>query len=1543
MVEKWDDKDKGERMIMKGKWKTRAMAFVMAFSMGMSSMISSSVYAAAEQPETKVETETQVFEEQTEEKVRAEDIVKDVSDKEFRVETSMEGISYDPERESVLLSEIKDQDGGSFQPENPGVYYAQYLVTPKDGSEPYMIGRTITLTDTEGLAHSESNGGEKQKEETSSEEDSEQPLPVEITSSQPEDTPDVLAELERDIEEGNVMMLSAADGMGKSETVHLNKGRTIYYPDYLGNYLTCLFTVNGKLAYCLESHRASPPTGDYVADILESNKNLQKVLYYGYGGAGDITGSYLSGKSDDEKYVYTHLAASYAYCGDLAFTGCPYENLVNAGVIAYINHLFGMEEPPKGELSFSNANVTAVREGDIQKTPDITLNGDHRNKITIPVPQGVTGYNKSKGTNVSGGNLEVYGGDTFYLQAPLTVTGKWESGQLYGSVRESWKTLVLTSTGGNNQDIGAFISEKAAPVSFDIQWLNLARVKILKKDAETGNPLDGAVYGVYKNSTCTDQLLTIAMTGEDGISYSDYFDAALETVYVKEITAPNGYAINKTVYPVHVSAGSSVEVEAVNTSVKGKITVKKQDVDTGDFLPQGDAKLDGAVYGLYAKEDIQKPDGTGVLYKAGSLIQEKTFGKSGEIVFENVYLGAMYVKEIAAPEGYLLDETEYDATLIYEGQEKPIVVKALTVKEKVKKQAFQIIKISEDGDQTETDLVEGAEFTIYLVSNLSKVKDGTLKPGNGSEFTPEDFIGYDFTDEEVAVTYEDGKEIEVPVLVTDKKGYAKSVELPYGQYVVAETKTPENLKQVHPFLVTVNEDSRDPQEWRVFDDRPFEFMLKIIKKDAETDHNVLNNSATYKIWDFEKKAYVEQMVYYPEKEKISEFSTNADGYLILPEELKAGHYRIEEIQAPDGYVRQGYEEEQTKAIEIVINSDTPHQIDPDTGAYIVEVVQYNEVQTGHLTLQKVGEQLKTVKDENLLEKAKKFFVTLKDMVMGEVSVESGLEKKFIYEESGVEGAVFELHAKETIYTPDGAVDENGNRIIRYEKDALVATLTTDEDGKAEIGELPLGSYYLKETTAGDHFVLNPEQKEFTLSAEDDTVSVVYEGVTYKNERQKIQISVEKKNSVTKEALEGVVFGLYAGEDIKNTQGKVVVEKDTLLETKATDQEGRLTFESDLWHGHYYVKEDQHLPGYLPNDEIWEIDATYEDQNLPAILLEKEVENQPTESYFTKTDIVTGEPVEGAKLQILDEEGTVVREWITTKEEHLEYALPAGNYILHEELPPLEDGYVSAEDVSFEVKEDGTITKVEMKDDFSKVDISKTDITGDTELVGVKLQVLNSKEEVLDEWISDGTEHPIEYLPVGEELTLRETQTISGYTLAEDVKFTLEDTGEVQKVSMKNEFVYGKIFLRKTDLQSGDALAGAEFEIRNKTTNEVAGVLKTDQNGQAESEELLIGSYNEKGIKELFQYEVVETKAPEGYQLDSRPHPVTFDLEGEKDGEILVELDVTNQRIPTDAPKTGDDTVSPMLLLGICAVCTGILIGCFVYRKKKQETDEKEEN
>ena len=1147
---------------------------------------------------------------------------------------------------------------------------------------------------------------------TNSEEDSETPVQeipdVEVTVSGEDADAQAARELEEKIEDGEVMMLSGAENTFRArETVHLEKGETIYYPSYIGNYLTCWFTVNGKIAYCLESHRASPPSGDYVAQVLDSNKNLQKVLYYGYGGAGDITGSYLSGKSAEEKYVYTHIAASYAYAGEAGFTGCKYENLVNAGVIAYIDHLFAMEEPPKGEIYLSKTSVKSVRNGNVQKTPDITLSGDHRNYISVHVPKDIAIYNKTKGTSAENGALKIYGGDTIYLTAPMLHTGKYSSGELHGFVGETWRTLVL-STGNSNQDIGVFESEKANPVSFTVDWLEMTRIELFKQDADTKNPLDGAMYGIYTDSKCEHLLMEMPVTGEEGKAVSDYFEAAIKTVYVKEIKAPDKYAQSDVIHKVDVEAGKTVTISATDERVRGAVHIQKIDKETQAFLPQGDSSLAGAVYGLYAREDIVHPDGkTGVLFKKDSLIAQGVIKEDGTLDFSELYLGKMYVKEITPPEGYTVDPTEYEVDLAYEGQEVAEVTRDLTAQEQLKKQAFQLIKISEDGDQTETDLVEGAGFQVYLVSSLSKVESGELQPSNGDQFTAEDFRDYDFSKEEVAMTYVDGKAVPVPELITDKKGYALSPELPYGLYVVEESTVPENLKAIDPFLVKVDEDSREPMVWRIFDDRPFEFLLKIVKKDAQTGNPVLKAGASYKIFDMEKEEYVEQTVFYPKKETISVFKTNEESYLVTPEELKCSTYRIEEVKAPEGFVRQGhemslyegetvisplevtgkgsYKENPKKGIVIIVSSDTAHQIDPDTGAVIVEVEQPNDEQVGSLTLTKTGEQPVEVRGDSLLAKAKRLAGKIKDAV----------------------------------------------------------------------------------------------------TAEDDTQAVVYEGVAYKNERQKISISVEKKDAVTEEKLESVIFGLYAKEDILSQQGAVLVEKDTLLEKKATDEKGQLTFDSDLYHGKYYVKEEVRKPGYLPNEEIWEIDASYTDQNLAEIKLTKEVENQPTESQFTKTDATTGEELERAKLQIIDQDGNIVEEWISTKEPHVVYGLPEGTYTLHEELPPYAEGYVSAEDIEFEVKEDGSVTKVEMKDTYSKVEISKTDLTTGKELEGAKLQILNKDGEVLEEWVTEGKPHLVEKLPVGEELIQREITAPEGYEIAEDVKFTLEDTMEVQKVEMKD--------------------------------------------------------------------------------------------------------------------------------------------------------------
>lgn len=1533
----------------------RGIAFLLALSISVLPTASSMTVHAAEpaNPEGK-------------EQVRAEDITKDISEKEFQVQDCMEGIFYQPEEESIALTKITGENGKSYRPDVPGTYVASYLVTPKDGSPAYTIQRNVILTDTEGLAHASDNGGHSDKKEDTASGDEEghsqkeenEPAKTEVlvVESEKNSGGKTAEQFEQELDNGEVLLFSAGVQTQIKGTAILKKGETLYYPSNIGNYLTCYFTVNGKTAYCLESQKATPVDGEYVEEVLDSNMNLQKVLYYGYGGDGDITDSYLPEFDWKLKYIYTHIAASYAYAGTAGFTGCDYDDLVKAGVIDYINHLFAMEEPPKGELSFSSERVNAFCDGEVQKTQDIKLNGDHRNQITITLPTGVTCMNKSKNTSAEGGTIQISGGDTFCFTAPLSVHGIFETGSLYGSIRKTWKTLVLT-TGDRTQDIGVFVSENAAPVNLEVNWISMARVGVKKQDADTKQPLSGAVYGIYEEEACENLLLTMSVTDENGTAYSDYFDAKYKTVYVKEITAPAGYVRNETVYPVTVSAGKTVLVEAEDASVKGEVSVRKQDAEREDFVSQGDASLAGAVYGLYAGEDISHPDKkTGVLYPKDSLIAQGAVGTDGKLVFKDLYLGNMYVKEITPPEGYTLDNTSYDATLTYEGQEKEVVTRDLTVKEQVMKQAFELIKISENGEQTETDLVEGAGFTVYLIHDLSRVKDGTLTPANGTAFTAADFQGYDFSKERPAVLYEHGQEVPVPELMTDKKGYAVSPELPYGAYVVEETTVPENLKKVAPFIVNITEDSRTPQAWRVFDDRPYQFLLKIVKKDAQTGNPVLNNSASYKIYDCEKQEYVEQVVYYPKKEVISIFQTNEEGYLLTPEKLSCGHYRIEEVKAPEGYVRAGYEKslkaegktipvteiswkgsyknQPKDAIEIIVDSDTPCEIDPDKGEPIVTVEQLNDEQVGSITIMKTGEALADITGDSLFVRAKEFFKGIKKLVAKETE-EGNLYQEFQYEEGMVTGAEFEIRAKETIYTPDGAVDENGNRLVRFHAGDLVATLVT-KDGKASVHNLPLGTYEVKETKAGDHLVLNPEIKTITLTADKDTAAVAYGEASYKNERQKIAVSVEKKDSITKGPLAGVTFGLYTGEEFVTADENKKLPKDTLLEEAVTDKDGKLTFASDLPHGKYYVKETKHLPGYLPNEEVWEVDIPYENQTDACVFYSVHAENQPTETQFTKTDLVTGEPVIGAKVQILDREGNLVEEWVTTEEEHIIYALPEGDYVFHEELAPFADGYVTAQDIPFAVNADGSVTKVEMQDDISKVEISKTILTTGEELIGAQMQVLNKEGTVLEEWISEGEPHLVERLPVGEELTLREITAPEGYAISEDIKFTLSDTTEIQKVEMKDGYVYGKVRIEKTDAATKEALAGATFEIRNKTTGKIADTITTDENGVAESKELLLGVYTNEGIKELFVYECVETNAPEGYELSEEVHEVRFELGDGKERVILTTLAVTNKKVPGgDYPKTGDAS-NITFLAWLFGISTVTLIAVAVKKRKKKE-------
>lgn len=399
---------------------------------------------------------------------------------------------------------------------------------------------------------------------------------------------------------------------------------------------------------------------------------------------------------------------------------------------------------------------------------------------------------------------------------------------------------------------------------------------------------------------------------------SEKFVKQQDVYYVKEVVVPDGYRDDGKVWEVKPDYGSFDTVEMTNTPIRCDVSVDKKDKETSD--PQGDARLSGATYGLYALETVNYPDGRGIVSyagndnitstvgtdfystgtpaNAGALLATVKTDEAGNFNFGNLYYGKYYIQEIEPSEGYLLDETKYEVDYSKEPNTHQNISVSRHVVETVKKQPFEIIKVSTDGDDTETDYVEGAEFTVKLQSEIDKV-------------------GWD-----AAKVYD--------TLVTDEKGYACSKELPYGTYLVKETKVPHNLYKTDDFTVEVTEDSRTPQRYRILNDAPFKAYIRMVKKDAESGNTICLSGVTFKIRNTDTDEYVEQKV---GKDKVSEFTTDDSGTITTPLKLKYGNYQVEEITAPDGYLIS--EEE----FPFVVEKDGAVKVEEDSdGDPVIEVV-----------------------------------------------------------------------------------------------------------------------------------------------------------------------------------------------------------------------------------------------------------------------------------------------------------------------------------------------------------------------------------------------------------------------------------------------------------------------------------------------------------------------------------------------------------------------------------------------------------------------------
>ena len=342
-------------------------------------------------------------------------------------------------------------------------------------------------------------------------------------------------------------------------------------------------------------------------------------------------------------------------------------------------------------------------------------------------------------------------------------------------------------------------------------------------------------------------------------------------------------------------------------------------------------------------------------------------------------------------------------------------------------------------------------------------------------------------------------------------------------------------------------------------------------------------------------------------------------------------------------------------------------MDGTSGDVIIEAVYENHPVKGELTIVKKGEVLDGFKDD------------------------------FTYQTENLEGAEFAIYAAEDIYTADFQKDDNGNRILEYAAGTLVKTVTTDEDGKAVLKNLPLGSYKIVETSAPTGFVLNSEAQTITFSYKDQETPVIEQTATFENERQKVEISVVKQDADTENAVAGAEFGLYAKNDME-AHGTVIVKADTLLGKAVSGEDGKVVFTQDLPFGEYYIKELAAPNGYVSSDEVLEVKAEYQGQDVKVVQLSSVFKNQPTKVVVSKSDLTTGVELSGATLTVLDKDGNVVDTWKSVKgEQHMIERLTVGEtYTLREEMAPY--GYLKAEEITFTIEDTGEIQKVEMKDD-----------------------------------------------------------------------------------------------------------------------------------------------------------------------------------------------------------------------------------------------------
>lgn len=998
-------------------------------------------------------------------------------------------------------------------------------------------------------------------------------------------------------------------------------------------------------------------------------------------------------------------------------------------------------------------------------------------------------------------------------------------------------------------------------------------IRLTKTDRQNGNPIEGVQFDIYRyeppkgyeykpgmiypiwDVTDNPVPVTSMTTGKDGVALSEPLTKGCYLVVEHGETA--GYLFEEVKFEqVLVHSDEVTDISATNRHVTIQLSIYKRDIDlydgespveVTDSLPRkaaisapasrGDAVLTGAVFELRAVEDILDYQNN-VIHKAGDIVIPTitVFGDQASNTTEELYPGVYEFIELTPPEGYKADPT-------------PVKVNATSAALQSKEAIveYEAIKTNE--------VLKGKHgFIKFYGDNQIHTEAGLIENAEpGATFAV--YLSK-------AGSYQNAKEDERDFLTTDEYGRATTKELPYGTYTVQQLKGKPGyaLKSPLQIKITGTEDPELPPV-TILNNEAIRYRLKIIKTDEETRRVIMLSGTSFKLKDSDGK-YVTQTLHYPKETTIDTFTTDNEGTVELPETITYGTYYIEEIVSPEGYTIN------TESIRIDIGGTD----DTTADTHLVEVEVPNKPVKGNIIVDKTGLQLTD-------------FVSITDSFGNNVS-------KPVYENKYLEGAVFEIRSRDRNVGKDGTV--------WFEKDQLVDTITTTSTGSDTSKDLPLGNYYLTETSAPKGFVFADQEYDVSLQFEDNKTAKVKAVLEAGNDYLPVEIHLNKiKQSMKADETvtgmvhqtietvpgEGFVFGLYNKNEIPYRS--TVLPADTLVGTGITDTEGKLVLSGYYPHGEYYIRELSAPDGWRINTKTFNISLTpefkAEADNIIRVGLPEEVFDEII--YYpvtiTKTDITGEKTVPGALIEVYNAQNEVIyREYTNENGEIPDIPVVPGTYTFKEILAP--EGYeLNVAVMKFEVTEDGEIKgETEIRDDYTRVSFMKNDVDGKA-LPGVEFSLFDKDQHSVMTVLSDENGLvTFEKIPYGT-FTILESQPLPGY-IPNTTKIQFVVDGTFQNADKPSATLINKpneVLVQKVD-QDGKPLSGATFGLFDSTGAQVMTSVSDDK-GIIRFAKVPYGAYN-----------IRETAAPEGYLLSKAIIPVTIDEKYRNSAEPLAT--VTNQ-------------------------------------------------